>query len=306
VQAGSIKVMKFGGSCLADADGFSRVIEIISGERDCIIVMSALKGVTGSIIGYIGQPHENIDLGGLSDFLLRRHMEVAELTPNGTYLHNFSIELESILKRMQKYGLTLINNAENRNKISAFLQSFGERISVALVTEALRQNGISARGYEADDLGILTEGDYLNGIVSIEETAKNIKDILIRDVIGGEFPIITGYIGRNEKGETTLLGRDGSDYTASVVASCVGAVNLTLWKDVDGIMTGDPKNQPECRVLRNLSYEQAEKISLDGARVVHPLAISQARKEMVSIRIRNVYDQFSEGSLIGKTDSRNI
>ncbi|MHB8359887.1 MAG: amino acid kinase family protein [Thermoplasmataceae archaeon] len=293
-----IKVMKFGGSCLADADGFSRVVEIISGDSDCIIVMSALKGVTSSIIWYMSQSPGKIDMSGLSDFLFKRHMEIAELALKGVFLNNYRRDLKSSLERMEELEMIMSGNAEKPERISAFLQSFGERLSVDLTVAALRQAGKSAVGYQADDLGVITEGDYLNGIVSIEKTALNIRDTLIKDVMYGKIPVITGYIGRNTKGETTLLGRDGSDYTASVVASCVGSMNLTLWKDVDGIMTGDPKDQVACRVLRNLSYDQAEKISLGGAKIVHPLAVSQARKEMVSIRVRSVYDPFSDGTLI--------
>lgn len=298
MESGEIKVMKFGGSCLADAGSFSRVLDIISGEKDCIVVMSAFKGVTATIISFLGQSVENIDLKGLSDFLSKRHMEIAGSVIKGSVLKKFEEDLRSYLDMIESYGSILADEPGNIEKHSAFLQSFGEKISVMLVTAALRQKGLAANGYCADDLGIITSGSFLSGTVSIEETAGNIKNPLILAVKNGEIPVVTGYIGRNQKGETTLLGRDGSDYTASIVASCVGSANLTLWKDVDGIMSGDPKSGRYCTILRNLTYDQAEKLSLDGAKVLHPLAVSQAKKDMVNIRVKSLFDPLSEGSLI--------
>ena len=126
-----IKVMKFGGSCLADADGFSRVVEIISGDSDCIIVMSALKGVTSSIIGYMCQSPGKIDMSGLSDFLFKRHIEIAELALKGVFLNNYRRDLKSSLERMEELEMIMSGNAEKPERISAFLQSFGERLSVS-------------------------------------------------------------------------------------------------------------------------------------------------------------------------------
>ena len=296
-----IKVMKFGGSCLSDSESFSRVLDIISSEKNCIIVMSALKGVTARIISFIGQNMENIDLKGLSSFLYERHMEIAGSVLKGQEIRKFVEDLGFCLDKIESYGPRMAEEPGNMEKHSAFLQSFGEKISVMMVAAALRQKGLDARGYFADDLGIMTSGGYLSGTVSMEETAVNIRKTLTEAVLNGETPVVTGYIGRNGEGETTLLGRDGSDYTASVVASCVGSANLTLWKDVDGIMSGDPKSSHSCTVLRNLTYDQAEKLSLDGAKVLHPLAVSQAKKDMVNIRVKSLFDPLSEGSLIHGT-----
>lgn len=298
---GNIKVMKFGGSCLADAENLSRVLDIISGERNCIVIMSAFKGVTDTIRSFLDRKAEDIDLKCLSDFLSRRHMEVARSVLTGPVLAKFDEDLRSCMGLIESYGFTLKEDPANIAKHSAFLQSFGEKISVMLVAAALRQKGLAAEEYFADDLGIITSGGYLNGIVSMDVTGQNIRKPLTSAVMNGQIPVVTGYIGRNNKGETTLLGRDGSDYTASVVASCVGSANLTLWKDVDGIMSGDPKNSHFCTVLRNLTYDQAEKLSLEGAKVLHPLAVSQAKKDLVNIRIKSLFDPLSEGSLIHGT-----
>jgi len=295
---GGIRVMKFGGSCLGDPESFSKVVNIISMERDCLVVISALKGVTGAIIGFVGNSVENTDIKGLMDFLFRRHMDIALPTLNESYLENFEGDLRSSLKSIEAYGSVMIGDPGNMEKHSAFLQSFGEKISASLAAYALRQKGLAPVEHYADDLGIITEGSYLNGTVSTEETAENIRNPLLFEIRDGKIPVVTGYIGRNSRGETTLLGRDGSDYTASIVASCVGSTDLTLWKDVDGIMTGDPKNQVQCSVIRKLTYEQAERLSMDGAKILHPLAVSQAKKERVNIRVRSLFEPFSEGSII--------
>jgi len=303
MEPGDIKVMKFGGSCLADAENLSRVIDIISGEKNCIVIMSAFKGVTDTIRSFLDLNVENIDLRGLSDFLSRRHMEIARSVLAGSALAKFDDDLRSCIGLIESYGFTLAEDPVNIEKHSAFLQSFGEKISVMMVAAALRQRGLSAEYYFTDHLGIITSGDYLSGTVSMEETAENIRKPLTYSVMNGQIPVVTGYIGRNKKGETTLLGRDGSDYTASIVASCVGSANLTLWKDVEGIMSSDPKSSHSCAVLRNLTYDQAEKLSSEGAKVIHPLAVSQAKKDLVNIRVKSLFDPLSEGSLIHGTYS---
>ncbi|WP_393971151.1 hypothetical protein OXIME_001409 [Oxyplasma meridianum] len=298
MESGDIRVMKFGGSCLADAENLSRVLDIIWGEKNCIVVMSAFKSVTDTIRSFIYCDGGNIDVRGLSNFLSERHMAIARSLLTGPHLAEFEEGLSSCLDLIKLYVLTITEDPANIEKHSAFLQSFGEKISVLLVAAALRQKGLPAEKYFADSLGIITRGGHLNGTVSMEETAGNIRRPLTEAVFDGKIPVVTGYIGRNDKGETTLLGRDGSDYTASIVASCVGSVNLILWKDVDGIMSGDPKSSSSCSILRDITYDQAEKLSLEGAKVLHPLAVSQAEKYLVNIRVKNFYYPFSEGSLI--------
>jgi aspartate kinase len=132
--------------------------------------------------------------------------------------------------------------------------------------------------------------------VTTYQVQKKIEPLLNK----GAIPVITGYIAATQDGETTTLGRGGSDYTATILGAALAVDEVQIWTDVDGLMTSDPKIVPSARTISQLSFQEATELTIFGAKAMHPRALEPARKENIPVRIRNIFNPENPGTLIGK------
>lgn len=176
------------------------------------------------------------------------------------------------------------------------LVSFGERMSVRLVAATLNKLGVPAQAFDSWILGMKTTSEFGNAEVKDESYAL-LKEKLGR-LDGMIVPVITGFIGHEDKGRITTLGRGGSDLTATVVGTAVPVHEIQVWKDVDGIMTADPRLVKNARPVSHVTYEEAAELAFFGAEVLHPISMQPAIRSKIPVRVKNSYNPSAVGTLI--------
>lgn len=291
------KVLKFGGNSLSNGEGLSNVLKIIrekSVEGDRLaVVLSAREKTTD------------------------RLEKLLELASNGNTFHNelkelfayqkegfkidFSEEIASLEKILE--GISLVGDYSLKTKDEVL--AFGEVFSAKLVTKILQEKGLHTHFVDAREL-LVTDDTFGNAI--IDENASKTK-VLTRflDFKNGDIPIITGFVAANSKGETTTLGRNGSNYTAALLANYLDAEEMLNYTHVNGIYTANPDLVREARIIENLSYGEANELANFGAKVLHAKTIIPLIEKNIPLRILNTFNPDSKGTLISsKTEKEGI
>ena len=292
-------VMKFGGTSVGSAEAIQQVVEIVRKyrERDLLVVLSAMSTVTDSLREMAAEACGGTEPSASLSALRKRHDETIRTLAEGEernraleVCNGLIDELSGIL-----HGITLLKELSPRSV--DLVSSFGERLSVVVVSAALRSAGLSSLPVDAREY-VKTNERYTEAEVNFAETERRLSAGLVPMVSGGRIPIITGFIGSTDEGVTTTLGRGASDYTASLVAGAIQAEEVWIWTDVDGAMTADPRMVEDARVLKEISYLEAAEMSYFGAKVLHPMTMQPAVKQEIPIRIRNTFRTENGGTVI--------
>lgn len=179
------------------------------------------------------------------------------------------------------------------------LVSYGERCSVRIVAARLNQIGVPAVAFDAWDVGMLTDSQFGDAklLPSSEEAIRNaFHNRIDPDVVA----VVTGFIAQDPDGKITTLGRGGSDLTATAIGAACGVDEIQVWKDVDGILSADPRLVPNAIPVDDVSYDEASELAYFGAQVLHPIAMQPARKHDIPVRVKNSYNPSAEGTVIKK------
>ena len=294
-------VMKFGGSSVMDAAAIDRVITIVNRERARgsapVVVVSALGGVTDALLA-LGQAARAGDAAEVTrgmDAVRERHLELADLlgvrreAVEGGFTSSFN-DLRSALDSMQR-------QRKGEPRALDVLAATGELLSSRLLAAAMTVRGLDAAWVDARDL-VMTDDRYTAAVPMTEPTDAACLAALPPLLQSGRVPILGGFIGRAPDGSTTTLGRGGSDYTASIVGAAIGASEIQIWTDVDGMLTADPRIVYDAEVVRHLSFAEASELAYFGAKVLHPSTIFPAVSRSIPVRILNSRGPDTEGTLI--------
>ena len=296
-----MKTMKFGGGCLKDADGLRRVVARIRAEdeRPCVVV-SALSGVTDLLLDGIAAVQSDRDAARRIVARCRDvHLDILERTVADEQLKRETVEsldeeLEKTERVLTGIALTGETSVALRNQVIVT----GERLAARLVAAALRADGAEAMHYDADAAGLLTDGNLENATANLKAFRRNLER-RSPDFLGGRAaPVVTGFFGVTAAGRIALFGRNGSDYSAAVVARVVEADELEIWKDVDGFMTADPKLVPQARKIDHLSVYEAAELSYFGAKILHPRTLEPLDGTRTAVRIKSLLDPCGTGTEI--------
>ena len=295
-----MKVLKFGGTSVSTPENINKVIEIVKFSLDqvrCAVVVSAFGGVTDQLLeaGKLAEKGDERYLSILNK-IEQRHIDSAKQLVNvkrqSSVLANVKIilnELEDVL-----HGVFLVK--EMTLKTQDFILSFGERISANIIAESFKENGIDANYNDSREL-IKTDSSFGNAHVQLEKTYDLINGFFQKSEGLQVFP---GFISSTDENETTTLGRGGSDYTASLIAAALGARELEIWTDVDGMMTIDPRKVEKAFPVPGLSYAEAMELSHFGAKVIYPPTIQPAFSKNIPIHIKNTFNPKAPGTVISK------
>ncbi len=299
--------MKFGGTSVATGKKIRHVANLIADNRneDCevVAVVSALEGVTNQLI----QAAEEAKKGNreyihkFKQEILERHLTTAKEAIEDKQLEAEAKkvliarvdELERVLK-----GIVYVNELSPKSKDNVI--SFGERLSAPILSGALKDHGLSSQHLTGGEAGIVTDSNFGEAGLLMNFTRFQLKKNLEPLLNKGTVPVLTGFIAATQDGETTTLGRGGSDYTATIVGAALDADEVWIWTDVDGLMTSDPKIVPQAKTIPELSFQEATELTIFGAKAMHPRALEPARKEGIPVRIRNVFSPDNPGTLIVK------
>jgi aspartate kinase len=295
-----MKVLKFGGSSLKNGESMQRVGKIIAADDEWkVVVVSAISGVTESLIQFVSQNRKEEDVETFIKEMEEKHVALLKEAVRDEAVRKAAcVKLTEKLLKLERalYGFCYLEELTPRTK--DLVQSLGERLSVVLVAAMLQETGVKALPVDADDLGIITDGAYGEASADLEATRTNICP-KIRDMFDrGETPVVTGFFGRTAEGHVTVFGRNGSDYSASIIANALNADSLEIWKDVDGFMSVDPKIVPEAVTIELLSYDEAAELSYFGAQVLHPRTVEPARMKNIPIKVKNVFHPQGAGTVI--------
>ena len=294
-----MKVLKFGGSSLADGkriDAVTAIVADAAARGRITVVLSAMKGVTDLLISAARKAEEGSEgsrealekiraqhLAAVR-FLFSPPDQAAVITPVTIMLN----DLEEIL-----HGVELVRECSARTM--DLVMSFGEQLSCALAAAHMRRKGLDAVLVDAREI-ILTDDRFGSAGVDFESSYPRIAARLA--AIPG-IAVIPGFIGATAKGVTTTLGRNGSDYTASIIGAGTAAELIEIWTDVDGVLSADPRLVPEAFVVPEISYEEAMELSYFGAKVLHPYTMIPAVEKNIPIRIKNSLNPSAQGTVIG-------
>lgn len=292
-----MKVLKFGGSSVATPARIRSVIEILKPylAGEVAVVFSAFGGVTDDLIHISKLALEgNQQYKQKADQLEKRHLDAVRelliIQKQSSILAQVKIkmnELEDVL-----HGVYLVK--ERTPRTLDYIMSFGERLSAYIISEAMKDQGIAAEYLDARTV-IRTDNHFGQAKVDFEITNKLIIDHFTHHP---DVQIITGFVGTAHTGETTTLGRSGSDYTAAIFAGALSAKGLEIWTDVDGMMTADPRLVKKAFTVPQMSYEEAMELSHFGAKVIFPATMHPAMINSIPIWIKNTFNPGFEGTVI--------
>ena len=317
-------VLKFGGSSLANIKRLKNVGDIISdisiNDQLPVVVLSAIGSTTNKLLeaSYSALNDDDISksLSLINDVKSNHYLIFNFIKDNSkNNLKNNKVKFERdtlIAKRdIDEYFTNLINILKGihlLNELSPVVidnvSSFGERLSVRLFAYlinnmCLEDSEIEAEFYDSWDLGLKADGCHNDSKFIEDDYVKDTVKMSIESIIKrNKIPIVTGFICKNLDGKITTLGRGGSDLTATFIGECCGSREIQVWKDVNGLMTADPKVVKNAKPLSKLSYEQASELAYFGAKILHPISMLPAKKSEIPVIIKNSYNVTNEGTFI--------
>lgn len=299
-----MKVMKFGGVALRDADGMRRVAEVVraeSGPR--VVVASAMAGVTDAIeagLGPIAKDEAQVHL--LISQLRTIHQGCADRISDPAVRQSTRYLVDKALDHLQRllFGITYTEEFTPRTHDLAL--SFGERLSARLLAGFLQEVGVASEPLDADKIGIVTLGPFGGASPDLAATARNLKERLVPK-LNGTVPVVTGFFGADRDGHTTLFGRGGSDFSAAILANAIDAQALEVWKESAGFMSTDPRVAPNAHRIPHMSYDEAAELAAFGAKILHPRTVEPVAPKKIPIVVREINDPTSPGTKIGDYQS---
>ena len=295
-------VMKFGGSSLGTSDALTRVAGVIAERvaRTPVVVVSAIGKSTDRLLaaavqardGRLGLGEARRSVAALRDDLLDAAAPVlSDVSALDTLLDRHVEDIDRLLRELAAADETA------RPALTDALVSHGERISSHVMTRLLRQHGLNSAHVDARDV-LVTDDRFTEAAPLFGPTNDRLRAQVRPLAEGGRVVVMAGFIARTAAGRPSTLGRGGSDFTASIVGAGIGAEEIQIWTDVDGIMTADPSLVPEARRLRRLSFAEASELAYFGARVLHPSTVLPAVEHNIPVRVLNSLKPEVEGTLI--------
>ena len=296
-------VHKFGGSSLANADCFRRVAEIVQGRaQDAVaVVVSAMGGTTDQLFGVIESAARGDDIGDALTAIRLRQVDTARELLTAAAADAYVAELDRELADIRNVldALSLVRSASSRSRdlISGFGEIWSARLLAAYLSQEIGDSN-QVRFVNAREVVTIDHGE-MGPIVRWEASQQNCEAVIVPAEPG--IRIVTGYIASDTQGLPTTLGRNGSDFSASILASLLKAEAVYIWTDVDGVMSGDPRLVPEATVIEQLTYNEAMELAYFGAKVIHPQTMAPAVAGDIPIHIRNTFNPNHPGTRIAST-----
>ena len=298
-----MKIYKFGGACVKNAEGIKNVANIISNEQEAeiLVVVSAIGKTTNALESVVDACFYNKpELNELLLSVKSTHLNIVKELFDDTDImfinevENLFLELECIVENDQLH--------EDYDFLYDQIVTYGELISSRILSSYLLKVGTRTQWIDARNF-IITDSRYRDARVHWEETERIIQNRLLP--LSKKNLIITqGFMGRGEKGETTTLGREGSDYSAAIFGKGLNAESVTIWKDVPGVLNADPKRFENTELLPELTYNDAIELAYYGASVIHPKTIQPLKAAKIPLYVRSFIDKDKTGTRVFEGEHR--
>ncbi len=296
-------VIKFGGTSVGDAQRVANAIDIVAERREQspIVVVSALAGVTNELVAATEAARAS-DIDRVNQIIAavrQRHEDVAMrlVQQKFDFFESFIKQLDKQIDQIHTIlrGIALLGEitARARDKVIGL----GEKLSSVLFAYSMMMRALPGEHVDSEEV-VITDSRFGEAAPQMEETRAAAQRVLHPLIERRLIPVMGGFIGRTRDGATTTLGRGGSDYSAAVIGAAVGADEIQIWTDVDGMMTADPRLIPGARVIDRISYVEAAELAWFGAKVLHPKTIAPAVTQRIPVRVLNTHNVASPGTLI--------
>jgi aspartate kinase len=288
--------MKFGGTSVANRAAIETALSIVKArvEQHPVVICSAHKGVTNALV----DTARAAAAGSYSpDSVLQRQRQVAHgLGCDKTLLSSLYAEIDDLLR-----GIQLVKEVSPR--VLDYISSFGERMSARCIADFFTREGLAADAHDVWDLGFVTNSVFgaARPLTGFEDRVKKAFALLPE----GRVPIVTGFIGKNEQGDVTTVGRNGSDLTATLLAAALGADEVQIWTDTDGVMTADPSVVEGARNIPHMRFDEAAELAYFGSRVLHPSTLLPATEANIPVRVLNTRRPEHRGTVIQEVGPAN-
>lgn len=283
-------VMKFGGSSVANREQIEKVLTIVRdrAEKSPVVVSSAHKGITDALIEAATTAAAGHNPG--ETVIDKQKAVAASLGCDPSLLMAFYSEIRDLLR-----GIRLVGELSPRSL--DYISSFGERMSVRCIADFFSREGLPAQAIDAWDLGLITDSNFGRARPGSDYHAA-MRAAFEQRVPKGVVPIVTGFVAKNEAGTITTLGRNGSDLSATLVGAALGAEEVQIWSDTDGVMSADPSIVPTAKSIATMRFDEAAELAYFGSRVLHPATLVPAIEKNISVRVLNTNRPDHPGTVI--------
>lgn len=304
-------VMKFGGTSVADQAAIERLISIVRAQRQAdaqqeggdargpIVVVSALSKVTDRLLGVAANAGAG-DLEGAHNNLRelrQRHITVSKVITDAVQRELVVEFIDREFDELERISQALCVLQEVSPRWLDTMAAAGEILSSRIIAAALTSHGLLASWIDARRT-VVTDGEFTAAAPLFTETTASLMTNVDPPLAAGRIPVMGGFVGATRDGVTTTLGRGGSDYSAAIIGACLGAGEIQIWTDVDGMLTADPRIVPDPYVVPHLSFAEASELAYFGAKVLHPATIQPAVSRNIPVRILNSHRPHARGTLI--------
>jgi len=297
-------VQKFGGTSVADPDAIQRLIHIVGTARSRdgrgpAVVVSAMSGVTDALLGIASAAGSGRVDDALSrlEQLRERHLAAAQTLASAEAGGPLATQINGQIDDLGALVRALAVLREVSPRTLDVVAASGELLSSRIVTAALVRAGIMSEWIDARQ-AIVTNDDYTRAVPLANETDAALKATVLAAIDAGKVPVVGGFVGATVGGQTTTLGRGGSDYSGALVGAGIGADEIQIWTDVDGMLTADPRVIQTPRLVPRLSFAEAAELAYFGAKVLHPSTILPAVERNIPVRILNSRKPDGDGTMI--------
>lgn len=300
-----MQVYKFGGASVKDADAVKNVTSILAQNNfnEKVVVISAMGKTTNELeqviqLYYAGKVEWEAALDGV----YQKHLLIMDQLYANADITKAVEDVKQLIDATAKFLRE--NNSRNFNYIYDQVVSLGEYISTTIVSDYANSIGLSNTLLNVKEV-LFTDNAYTEGKVDFAKTELAIKS-KVTELVKSGFVITQGFVGCTPEGFATTLGREGSDYTASIFAYALNAERMTVWKDVEGIMNADPKEFPDAQFISELTFHEAIEMTYYGASVIHPKTIKPIQNKNIPLEVRSFVNSAKRGSVISANANTNF
>lgn len=294
-------IMKFGGTSVADASAFENVARIVASRVEFVpvVVVSAMSGVTDALLNstvVAGKASSDDVIASLKS-TFERHIATAKELLSHDAANAYAKHVNSAENQIAYFLKLIDSQLAQVQAVQDAVLAFGETLSSLLLANVLNQRGVNAIQLDAREC-IITDDEYGAASPLVSATFEATQSRVLPFLDARAVPVMGGFIGSNLKGQTTTLGRGGSDYTAAIVGAALSAREIQIWTDVTGVLTADPRVVPNAQTIERLSYGEAAELAYFGAKVLHPKTIQPAIEDCIAVRICNSRAPEQPGTLV--------
>lgn len=290
-----MRVFKFGGASVKDADGIRNLVKVLNetGHQNTFLVVSAMGKMTNAMEAVVKAYFDKrVGLKNAFEEVVLYHQTILE-TLFEDKKHPVYQKVNLLLEEVQ--GFLAWNKSPNYSFVYDQVVGYGELLSTTIVSMYLNEIGIKNYWIDIRDF-IKTDNNYRDSRVNWEKT----QQLISQGVDKNKLYITQGFLASDDNNFTTTLGREGSDYTAAILAYCLNAISVTIWKDVPGVLNADPRYFEETSLLNKISYREAIELAFYGASVIHPKTLQPLQRKEIPLHVKSFMNPRGSGTTVGK------